>query len=123
MKVMWNIIIQSENVIEARRPDIIAFGKKEKKRIIIDIGVPADVRVGEKEREKVEKDQDLKRNIRRFWKLKMVEIVSIVAGAFGSVRKEFDRWIEKLGITYNVGVMQKNVLLDTTRILRKVLET
>ena len=123
MKVMWNIIIQSENVIEARRPDIIAFGKKEKKRIIIDIGVPADVRVGEKEREKVEKDQDLKRNIRRFWKLKMVEVVSIVAGAFGSVRKEFDRWIEKLGITYNVGVMQKNVLLDTTRILRKVLET
>ena len=122
MKVMWNIIIQSENVIEARRPDIIAFGKKEKKRIIIDIGVPADVRVGEKEREKVEKDQDLKRNIRRFWKLKMVEVVSIVAGAFGSVRKEFDRWIEKLGITYNVGVMQKNVLLDTTRILRKVLE-
>ena len=123
MKVMWNIIIQSENVIEARRPDIIAFGKKEKKRIIIDIGVPADVRVGEKEIEKVEKDQDLKRNIRRFWKLKMVEVVSIVTGAFGSVRKEFDRWIEKLGITYNVGVMQKNILLDTTRILRKVLET
>ena len=123
MKVMWNIIIQSENVIEARRPDIIAFGKKEKKRIIIDIGVPADVRVGEKEREKVEKYQDLKRNIRRFWKLKMVEVVSIVAGAFGSVRKEFDRWIEKLGITYNVGVMQKNILLDTTRILRKMLET
>ena len=33
-----------------------------------------DVRVGEKEREKVEKYQDLKREIGRFWKLKMVEV-------------------------------------------------
>ena len=28
----------------------------------------------------------------------------------------------KLGITYNVGVMQKNALLGTARILRRVLE-
>ena len=35
--------------------------KKEQKGIIIDIAVPADVRVGKKEGEKVEKYQDLKR--------------------------------------------------------------
>ena len=28
-------------------------------------------------------------------------------GALGSVTREFDRWIEKLGITYNAEVMQK----------------
>ena len=60
VKVLWDINVQCDNVIEARRPDIIVINKKERKGIIIDIAVPADVRVGEKEREKVEKYQDLK---------------------------------------------------------------
>ena len=43
----------------------------------------------------------------------------VVIGALGS---EFDRCIEKLRITKNVGVMQKTALLRTARILKKVLE-
>ena len=46
---------------------IILIDKKEQKGIIIDIAVPADVRVGKKEGEKVEKYQDLKRE--RDWKI------------------------------------------------------
>ena len=65
VKVLWNIDVQCDNVMEARRPDIILIDKKERKGIIIDIAVPADVRVGEKEREKMEKYQDLKREIGR----------------------------------------------------------
>ena len=99
VKVLWDINVQCDNAIEARRPDIILIDKREQKGIIIDIAVPADVRVGEKEREKVEKYQDLKREIGRLWRLKMVEVVSVVIGALGSVIKEFDGWIEKLRIT------------------------
>ena len=40
----------------------------------------------------------------------------------GSVSVGFDRWMGKLGIKCNVGVMQKSALLGTARILRKVLE-
>ena len=54
VKMLWDINIQCDNVIEARRPDIILIDKEEWKGIIIDIAVPADVRVREKEREKVE---------------------------------------------------------------------
>ena len=90
--------------------------------IIIDIPVPADVRVEEKEKEKVEKYQDLKREIRRLWKLRNVEIVPLVIRALGSVSTEIDRWMGKLGITCSVGVMKKTALLGTARILRKVLE-
>ena len=122
IKVLWDINVQYDNVIEARRPDIIVIDKKERKGIIIDIAVPADVRVGEKEREKVGKHRDLKREIGRSWKLKMVEVVPVVIGALGSVTNGFDRWIEKLGIPLSVGVMQKTALLGTARILRKVLE-
>ena len=58
MKMSWHINNQCDNVIEARRPDIILIDKKERKRIIIDTAVPANVRVEEKEKEKVEKYQD-----------------------------------------------------------------
>ena len=120
MKVLWHINVQCDNVIEARRPDIFAIYKKERKGIIIDITVPTDARVVEKEKEKVEKYQDLRREIGRLWKLKRVEVVPVVIGALGSVTKEFDSWIGKTGIVYNVGTMQKTALLGTARILRKV---
>ena len=122
IKLLWDINIQSGNLIDARRHDLIVIDKKEQKGIIIDIAVPADVRVKEKEKEKVEKYQDLKKEIKRLWKLGNVEIVPVVVGALGSVSAEFERWMGKLGITCNVGVIQKSVLLRTTRILRKLLE-
>ena len=75
--------------------------------IAIDIAVPADVRIEEKEKEKKEKYKDLKREIRRLWKLRNVEIVPVVIRALGSVSVEFNRWAGKLGIICNVEVMQK----------------
>ena len=50
----------------------------------------------------------------------MQKIVPV--GALGGVSAKFDRWMGKLGITCNVGVMQKSALLGTARILRKVLK-
>ena len=70
----------------------------------------------------MEKYQHLKKNIRSLWKLRKVEIVLVVIGALGNVSVEFDRWIGKLGITCNVGVMQKSASLGTIRILRKIWE-
>ena len=76
---MWHKHL-CDNLIEARRPDLIFIDKKEQKAIIIDIDVPADVRVEEKEKEKVENYQDLKKESRRLWKLRNVEIVPVVKG-------------------------------------------
>ena len=122
IKVLWEINIQCDNLIEARQSDLIIIDKKVQTGIIIDVAVPADVRVEEKDKEKVEKYQDLKKEIRRLWKLRNVEIVPVVIEALGSVSAEFYRWMGKLGITCNVGVMQKSAFFGTTRILRKVLE-
>ena len=59
--MLWDINVHCDKVIEETRPDIILIDKKEGKGIIIDIAVPADVRVGEKEMEKVERYHDLKK--------------------------------------------------------------
>ena len=122
MKLLWDVMIQCDNMIEARRPDIVLTGKKEHVAMIIDIAVPADEDVDRKEKEKVDKYQDLKREIKRLWKLKKVEVVPVVIGSLGSVTKGFEKWIQKLEIPCDVGVLQKTALLGTARILRKVLE-
>ena len=75
-----------------------------------------------KRKKKVEKYQDLKKEVRRLWKWRNIAIVPAGIGVLGSVSAEFDRWMRKLGITCNVGVTQKSVLLGTARILRKILE-
>ena len=87
MKVLCDTNVHCDNVIEEREPDIVLIDKKERKRIIIDIAIPADVRVGDKERDKIVKYQDLKRGTGRLWKLKIVDVVPLVTGALESVTK------------------------------------
>ena len=49
-------------------------------------------------------------------------IGALGSGALANVSAEFDRWMGMLGITCNVGVIQKSASLGTERILRKLLE-
>ena len=58
MKVLRDINVQCDSMIEATGI-LFWIDKKERKGVIIDIVVPADVRVGEKESEKVENYRDL----------------------------------------------------------------
>ena len=51
-------------MIQARRPDIVVKDKELNHTWIIDIAVPGDDRVEDKEKEKVEKYQDLARELR-----------------------------------------------------------
>ena len=96
--------------------------RKGKSCIIIDNTVPGDCRVCEKEIEKIEKYQYLKRELKTLWSLKKVEVVPVVVGALGCISKGFSRWMDMLGITLSVRMVQKSVLLGTARILRKVLD-
>ena len=46
----------------------------------------------------MERYNDLKKEIRRLWTLRNLEIVPVVIGGPGIVFSEFDRWMGKLGI-------------------------
>ena len=89
---------------------------------IIDIAIPGDSKVAEKEREKVEKYQDLKREVARIWSMRKVEVIPVVVGALGMITKNLDKWIEKIGIKIKAEHIQETAILGTARILRKVLE-
>ena len=96
--------------------------KKKKECKIIDIVVPGDSGIGEKEIEKMEKYDELKREIKRIRAMKKIEVISIVVGAFGAVSRKLN-WIEKLDLHMRVELLQKTAWLGTARTLRKTLES
>ena len=114
--------IQCDNVIVERRPDIAIVNKMEKTVIIIDDAVPGDKRIIDKEKENIEKYQNLEREILRLWNLKKIDVIPVVLGALGSVTKNFEKYVDKIGIKIDLHNVQKTTLLGTARILRKVLE-
>jgi len=65
VKILWDMNIQTDHVIEHRRPDIVVVDKDKKRALLIDIAVPADARVEEKEQEKMDRYQDLARKLKR----------------------------------------------------------
>ena len=121
-KILWDMTIQCDHVIEARRPDIVLVERENNKVIIVDIASPRDHRVYEKEGEKIEKYQDLKREIGRLWGFGHLEVVPLVVGALGVVSNRLDACLGKLGVTIRTGLLQATALLGTARILRKLLE-
>ena len=121
VKLLWDFTIQRDREIHYRRPDIVIQKKKAKETIIVDIAVPGDNNVLQKETEKYEKYQDLAREIKRIWKSR-TKVVPVVVGALGSVSKKLTGHLEQLGIKNRTRTMQKSALLGSAHILRKLLE-
>ena len=51
-----------------------------------------------------------------------VKIISLVVGSLAAIPKQLSSRLEENGITAEIRQVQKSVLLETTRILRKVLK-
>ena len=120
-KILWDFSIQTDPVIETRRPGLVVVDKKERICKIIDFTVPGDSRIEEKEKDTVEKYQDLGRELQKIWNVK-VKIIPLVVGSLGAMLKQFGNRLKQIGITVGPAQVQKTVLLDTARILRKALE-
>ena len=120
VKILWDFNVETDHVIVHRRPHIVVLEKKEKKALLIDIAVPGDVRVEEKEEEKVTKYQCLAREVKRLWQLKNVNVILIVVGTLCTIPKKLEVYVEKGEIEVSVGLLQKVALLGTARILRRV---
>ena len=120
-KILWDFSIQTDHVIGARRPDSVVVDKKRRTCKIIDFAVPGDRRIEEKEKEKIEKYQDLRRELQRIWNVR-VKIILLVVRSLGATPKQFGNRLKETGITTETGQVQKVALLGTSKVLRKVLE-
>ena len=119
--ILWDFSIQTDHVIEDRRPDLIVVDKKRRNCKIIAFAVPGDSRIEEKEKEKIEKYQDLRRELKKIWDVRL-KIIPLVVDCLGAIPKQFGNILKETGITAEIGQVQTTVLLRIARILRKVLE-
>ena len=94
----------------------------EKSCAIIDIA--GDIRLSEKEKEKIEKYQELKREIKRMWNIRSIKVIPVVVvGALGSTLKKLKNYIEELRVVISTALLEKTALLGTACISRKVLDS
>ena len=120
-KILWDVSIQTDHVIEVRRPDLVVVDKKERICKITDFAVPGDSTFEEKKKEKIEKHEDLGRELKKIWNVK-VKIIPLDVGSLGAIPKQFGNRQKQICITARTAQVQKTVLHGTTTILRKVLE-
>ena len=106
IKLIWDFKIQCDNMIEARRPGIV-ISHKEKKCLIVDVAVPGDCRINKKEKEKIDKYQDLRREASRVWLQKKVHVVPVVIGVLRSISKNFISSFQKLENNTSMEELQK----------------
>ena len=88
------------------------MNENERSCAIIDITIHGDIRVSEKEKEKNERYQEPKREIKKMWKIRSIKVISVVVGALGSTSKKLKKCIEELGVVISTTLLQKTSLLQ-----------
>ena len=99
-KILWDFYIQTDRVIQARRPGMIVINKKENTAQVIDFSIPHDSRMDSKETKKIVKYQDLVKELKNLWDMKII-ITSIVIRALGTTQETLPKRLKDIGIKTN----------------------
>ena len=119
--MLWNQAVHTDRDVTANRPDIIIKNKNEKTCALIDVAIPADRNVVQKEAEKKLKYNRLCMEIQRMWNLKCA-IIPVIIGATGIVRRSLKKYLEAVPGKHSIDSLQKTAILGTSHIIRKVLQ-
>jgi hypothetical protein len=91
----------------ANRPDIIVENKKDKTCLLIDVAIPLDKNVIQKEAEKKLKYKNLSIEIQRMWNMKCF-VIPVIMGATGIVSKSLQKCLETISGQNSMDSLQKN---------------
>ena len=95
VKILWGFKIQTDKHLADNIPDMTVV---EKKRVwIIDVAIPGESRMEEKEQEKISKYQDLKTEIESLWE-KQATVVPVVIGSLGAIPKDLRKHLGTIGL-------------------------
>ncbi|CAH2106131.1 unnamed protein product [Euphydryas editha] len=121
-KLYFDRAILTDRTVHYNRPDITFIDKTNKTGYLIDIAIPNTHNLQNTIAEKLSKYTELKDEITRLWKLQKVTIVPIVLSTTGVIPKQLHQSIKTLNLPPNIYILiQKAVILNTCRIVRKFL--
>ena len=120
--LMWDTAIPTAKKIKANRPYICLRNKKTNTCLLIDISCPADSNIGKKHDEKLAKYSDLRVEISRMCHCRTL-VVPVVLGALSTVHEGYCMVAGHYSRSSQPAALTKPVLLESTRILRKVMSS
>jgi hypothetical protein len=88
--------------------------------MLLDVAIPGDRNVIQKEAEKILKYTDLTIEIQRMWNVK-TGVIPVIIGATETSPKSFRKYVSTIPENHDVRELQKTAILGTAHILRKVL--
>ena len=119
--MLWNQAVHTDREVTANGPDIIIKNTKEKTCTLIDVAIPADRNVVQKEVEKKLKYKSLCIEIQRLWNLKCT-IIPVVIGVNGIVTRSVRKNLDAVPGKHSIDSLKKTAILATSHIIRRVLK-
>ncbi|KAL0860138.1 hypothetical protein ABMA27_010445 [Loxostege sticticalis] len=122
-RLYFDRAILTDKTTHFNRPDITVHDKKNHTALIIDIAIPNSHNLQSTISDKLSKYTDLRDEIKRMWRLSEVTIVPIVISTTGIIPKQLHQSLSTLCLSqYTYIQLQKAVVLNTCRIVRKFLQ-
>ena len=121
VKILWDFEVRTDHVISAQRPDIIVLDYKKKCGILIDVAIPADINIIEKEKEKILKYQDLRIELQKLWNIKL-KVIPVVIGSLDAYTGNLMSYLTEIPGSHRLEELLKSALLGSARILQMVLD-
>ena len=85
---LWNQQLRNDRTIPSNKPDIIIRDNRKGTCMLIDVAIPGDRNVINKEAEKILKYKDLIIEIKRMPNVK-AKVIPVIIGATGTISKSF----------------------------------
>jgi hypothetical protein len=120
--VLCNQGIQTDREVLANRPDIIVKNKNYITCLMIDVAIPSDKNVIQKEAGKKLKYKDLSVENQCFWNMKCF-VIPVIIGATRIISKSLQRYLETIPGQHSIDSLQRTAILGTSHIIRKVLQS
>ena len=108
---------------KALRSDIVLKHKKEKSALLIEVFVPNDFGLIAAEIRKMTKYQDPKNGVKRTWKLKKAEILPVIVGATGMIKKMLTWYLKIIPGNITTNELQVEAVRGSVKILKRFLGT
>jgi hypothetical protein len=118
--VLWNQGVQTDREVLENRPDII-IKNKDTICLLIDVAIPSDRNVIQKEFEKKLKYKKYRNSVNV--EHEMFCVIPVIIGAAEIVTKGLKKYPETIPGKLSIDSLQKTAVLGTSHITRKVLQS
>jgi hypothetical protein len=102
------------------KPDIVIRDYEKGTCMLLNVAIPGDRSVIQKEAEKILKYKDLTIEIQRMWNVK-TRVIPVIIGVTGTISKSFRKYVGTIPGNHDVRELQKTAILGSAHVLRKML--